>query len=127
MERSPEGEGESRLGPFAGQKRVHYELFEQVADLQRELRELRRNMGQAPRITKGVPYTENIVDENLPAYFRPVKIEYDGTTDPWEHICRFKNTAMAYHYSDGVKCRVFATTLTKSTQTRFSQLEDGII
>lgn len=53
--------------------------------------------------------------------------EYDGTTDPWEHVCRFKNISMVYLYTDGVKGRVFATTLTNAAQTWFSQLEDGII
>lgn len=127
MDGSPKREEESRPAPFPGQKRAHEELSELVADLQRELREVRRNMGQVPTKTKGVPYAENIVNEDLPTSFRPVTFEYDGTTDPWEHVCRFKNTAMVYRYSDGVKCRVFTTTLTKLAQTWFSQLEDGII
>lgn len=121
MEESQERGAESRPGPVAGQKRPHEELSEQVADLQRELREVRRNMGQVPRITRGVPFSENIANEDLPASFRPITFEYDGTTDPWEHVCRFKNIAMVYRYTDGVRCHVFATTLTKAAQTWFSQ------
>lgn len=66
---------------------------------------MRRSIGQAPRRTRGVSYAENIIDEDLPISFRPVTFEYDGT-DPWDHVCRFENTAMFNHYSDGVKCRV---------------------
>lgn len=121
---SLEREGESRPALFAGQKRG---LSEQVADLQRELREVSRNMGQAPRQIKGVTYAESIINEDLPTSFQPVTFDYDRTTDPWEHVCRFKNMAMVYRYSDGEKSRVFATTLTKSAQTWFSQLEDGLI
>lgn len=61
--------------------------------------------------------------DNLPACFRLVNFEYDGTTNPWDHVCRFENTA----YSYCGKCRVIATILTKSAQTWFSQLGDGSI
>lgn len=90
-------EGESRHAPLHGRKRVHDELSERVEDLQRELRKVWRNMGQAPRRVRGIPFAKNIMVDELLASFRPVK------------------------------CRVFATTLIKSAQTWFSQLGDGII
>lgn len=37
------------------------------------------------------------------------------------------NTTFLQWNSDGMKCRVFATTLTEAAQTWFSQLRDGII
>lgn len=86
-----------------------------------------RKIGQVPRRVRGIPFAENVMVDKLPASFRPVNFEYDGTTDTWDHVCRFENTALLYRYSDGVKCRVFAATLTKSAHTLLSQLGDKVI
>lgn len=42
-------------------------------------------------------------------------------------MCRFEGMALLHRFIDGIKCRVFATTLTKSTQQWFSQLGNGVI
>lgn len=47
MDGSPKREEESRPTPFPGQKIAHEELSEQEADFQRELCEVRRNMGKS--------------------------------------------------------------------------------
>lgn len=67
----------------------------------------------ALRRVRGISFAENVIVDDLSALFCPINFEYDGTTDPWDHICLFENTILLHHYSDGVKCRVFATTLTK--------------
>lgn len=123
-------EVESRSAPVPGQKRTHVELSEQVEELQRELRQLlevRRNIGLVPRRMRDGPFADNILMDELPASYRPMTFEYDGTSDPWDHICRFENTALLHRYYDGVKCWVFPTTLTKSAQTWFSQIGEGIL
>ncbi|KAL0453038.1 UNVERIFIED_CONTAM: hypothetical protein Slati_1281900 [Sesamum latifolium] len=33
--------------------------------------------------------------------------EYDGTTDPQEHLSCFENIALLHYYTAGVKCRMF--------------------
>ncbi|KAL0434577.1 UNVERIFIED_CONTAM: hypothetical protein Slati_2792000 [Sesamum latifolium] len=75
----------------------------------------------------GIPFSENIMMEELPAHFRsPSHLPaYDGTTDPVEHIHKFENAALLHRYTDGIKCRVFLTTLTNSAQQWFDQLPDG--
>lgn len=65
--------------------------------------------------------------EDLPTSFRPFTFEYGGTTDPWEHVCRFENAAQLHLLSDRVKCRVFATTLTGPAQQWFGQLHGGSV
>ncbi|KAI3461122.1 hypothetical protein Pfo_017785 [Paulownia fortunei] len=74
-----------------------------------------------------IPFTEKVMMDDLPANFRSLNYDYDGTTDPWEHLCRFENSALLHRYSDGVKCRVFLTTLSKSAQQWFSQLPPNSI
>ncbi|KAI3448580.1 hypothetical protein Pfo_005245 [Paulownia fortunei] len=76
---------------------------------------------------RGIPFAEEVMMDDLPANFRSLNYDYDGTTDPWEHLCRFENSALLHRYSDGVKCRVFLTTLSKSAQQWFSQLPPNSI
>ncbi|KAL0420908.1 UNVERIFIED_CONTAM: hypothetical protein Slati_3113700 [Sesamum latifolium] len=52
----------------------------------------------------------------------PAIAEYDGTTDPMEHLSRFENVALLHRYTDGIKCRVFATTFARAAQQWFNQL-----
>ncbi|XP_012837505.1 PREDICTED: uncharacterized protein LOC105958047 [Erythranthe guttata] len=73
------------------------------------------------------PFSADILDDDLPHSFRPVTYEYLGTTDPCEHLCRFNNTSDLHRFTEGVKCRVFATTLAGAAQAWFSQLPVGTI
>ncbi|XP_012836532.1 PREDICTED: uncharacterized protein LOC105957150 [Erythranthe guttata] len=72
-------------------------------------------------------FSADILDDDLPQSFRPVTYEYLGTTDPCEHLCRFNNTSDLHRFTEGVKCRVFATTLAGAAQAWFSQLPAGTI
>ncbi|XP_012850074.1 PREDICTED: uncharacterized protein LOC105969843 [Erythranthe guttata] len=70
----------------------------------------------------GTPFIERLQHGELPATFKHVTYEYTGTTDPWEHLSRFITSASLHRLTDGVKCRVFATTLAGPAQRWFSQL-----
>ncbi|KAL0404163.1 UNVERIFIED_CONTAM: hypothetical protein Sradi_2057100 [Sesamum radiatum] len=66
--------------------------------------------------------------DELPSNCRiPAIAEYDGTTDPMEHLSRFENAALLHRYADGIKCRVFVTTLARAAQQWFNQLPVGAI
>ncbi|KAI3458805.1 hypothetical protein Pfo_015468 [Paulownia fortunei] len=71
-------------------------------------------------MTQRNSFIEEVMVDDLPANFRSLNYDYDGTTNPWEHLCRFENSALLHRYSDGVKCRVFLTTLSKLAQQWFS-------
>ncbi|KAL0406446.1 UNVERIFIED_CONTAM: hypothetical protein Slati_3958500 [Sesamum latifolium] len=61
--------------------------------------------------------------DELPMNYRtPAITEYDGTSDPMEHLSRFENTALLHRYTDGIKCRVFVTTFARVAQQWFNQL-----
>ncbi|KAL0411282.1 UNVERIFIED_CONTAM: hypothetical protein Slati_3717900 [Sesamum latifolium] len=57
----------------------------------------------------------------------PAIAEYDGTSDPMEHLSRFENAALLHRYTDGIKCRVFVTTFARAAQQWFNQLPAGAI
>ncbi|XP_075514389.1 uncharacterized protein LOC142549336 [Primulina tabacum] len=75
----------------------------------KEIRRLRKQVGsRAPAPNKGSPFSLAILEEGLPPNFRQPNVgEYDGHSDPEEHLGRFENAALLHQYTDGVKCRVF--------------------
>lgn len=61
--------------------------------------------------------------EELLDGFRPFQIaEYTKSADSEDHLGCFENEALLHQYTDGVKCRVFMTTLSGAAQRWFSQL-----
>ncbi|XP_073137955.1 uncharacterized protein [Henckelia pumila] len=85
-------------------------------------------MGQNPPPLRESPFARAILDEELPTNFKqPTLGEYDGSSDPEEHLGRFENAALLHRYSDAIKCRVFLTTLVRSAQQWFNLLQPGSI
>ncbi|XP_074579566.1 uncharacterized protein LOC141836059 [Curcuma longa] len=89
--------------------------------------------GKGPEVgegsgANGTPFTRRILDEELPKHFRtPQFLDYNGSTDPEDHLGRFENAAMLHQYTDAIKCRVFLTTLAGSALRWFSQLPPSSI
>ncbi|XP_073018166.1 uncharacterized protein [Primulina eburnea] len=101
----------------------------EMEEMWREIRTLRQQLGnRAAAPKKGSPFSLAILEEGLPPNFRQSKVEeYDGHTDPEEHLGRFENTALLHQYSDGVKCRVCLGTLVRSAQQWFNSLPPNSI
>ncbi|XP_073137511.1 uncharacterized protein [Henckelia pumila] len=94
-----------------------------------EIKRLGRQVGGRPGpIQRESPFTRAILDEELPANFKQSTLgEYDGSSDPEEHLERFENAALLHRYSDAIKCRVFLTTLVRSAQQWFNLVQLGSI
>ncbi|XP_073047725.1 uncharacterized protein [Primulina eburnea] len=99
-------------------------LPEHMEAIWEEVRRLGRRMGgRPPVLDRESPLSLEILNEDLPVNFRqPTVKDYDGSTDPEEHLGRFNNSALLHRYSDGVKCRVFLTTLVGPAQRWFDLL-----
>ncbi|KAL0427278.1 UNVERIFIED_CONTAM: hypothetical protein Slati_2902600 [Sesamum latifolium] len=98
--------------------------------LEREVMKLRQQVTRDTLPTeRGVPFSEHIMAEELPAHFRAPAhlLIYDGSTDPAEHIRKFENAALLHRYTDYIKCRIFLTTLTGSAQHWFDHLPAGSV
>ncbi|XP_073033901.1 uncharacterized protein [Primulina eburnea] len=95
----------------------------------KEIRMLRHQLGnRAPMSKKESPFSPAILEEGLPPNFRQSNVgEYDGHTDPEEHLGRFENAALLHQYSDGVRCRIFLGTLVRSAQQWFNTLQPNSI
>ncbi|KAI3453674.1 hypothetical protein Pfo_010337 [Paulownia fortunei] len=123
----PERLEESHTGECRS-KMKELDVSKKLKDLHKELKNMKMKMAGRNTVTKReIPFTEAVMIDDLPANFRSLNYDYDGTTDPWEHLCRFGNSALLHRYFDGVKCRVFLTTLSKSAQQWFSQLPPNSI
>ncbi|XP_073035360.1 uncharacterized protein [Primulina eburnea] len=101
----------------------------EMEEMWREIRTLRQQLGnRAAAPKKGSPFSLAILEEGLPPNFRQSNVgEYDGHTDPEEHLGRFENVALLHQYSDEVRCRVFLGTLVRSAQQWFNTLQPSSI
>ncbi|KAL0394907.1 UNVERIFIED_CONTAM: hypothetical protein Slati_4456900 [Sesamum latifolium] len=97
--------------------------------LQKGLQDVKYQIEGAPEDERqGVPFIETVMADELPLNCHtPAIAEYDGTTDPMEHLSRFENAALLHRYTDGIKCRVFITTFARAAQQWFNQLPVGAI
>ncbi|KAL0458849.1 UNVERIFIED_CONTAM: hypothetical protein Slati_0512100 [Sesamum latifolium] len=78
-------------------------------------------MGAPAEEQAGIPFTEEVMADELPVNYRtPAIAEYDGTIDPQEHLSRFENAALLHRYTDGIKCRVFFASSRKHRKTKLS-------
>ncbi|KAL0395107.1 UNVERIFIED_CONTAM: hypothetical protein Slati_4476900 [Sesamum latifolium] len=60
-------------------------------------------MGAPAEEQAGIPFTEEVMADELPVNcWTPAIAEYDGTTDPQEHLSRFENAALLHRYTDGI-------------------------
>ncbi|KAL0420348.1 UNVERIFIED_CONTAM: hypothetical protein Slati_3057700 [Sesamum latifolium] len=85
-------------------------------------------MGAAAEEQASIPFTEEVMSDELPVNCRtPAIVEYDGTTDPQEHLSRFENAALLHQYTDDIKCPVFVTTFARAAQQWFNQLPPTVI
>lgn len=110
---------------------LHYSHLRQVLNLLRQntlyAKASKCSFGKHHVEYLGHVVTPEVMLDDLPSSFRPFTFEYGRITDPWEHVCRFENTAQLHRISDGVKCCIFATTLTCAAQQWFVQLSGGSI
>ncbi|XP_075494850.1 uncharacterized protein LOC142532435 [Primulina tabacum] len=114
-----EDEGESSAGSKSPT------VAEELEELRKKVKVLEGHVGSkgsAP-VAKGCPFSDIIAREPLPGHFKSAKIkDYDGSSDPEEHLARFENMAMLHCYGDQIKCKVFLTTLIDSAQRWFEGL-----
>ncbi|CAA0830899.1 Unknown protein, partial [Striga hermonthica] len=97
------------------------QLLAQVRDLQARV-EGRKTGG-----SKGHPFSQHILDADLPPGFCDLNISYDGSNDPSRLLRSFENMAVLHRYNDPVQCQAFLTTLRGSAQDWFHQLPSGAI
>ena len=91
------------------------EFKKKLRDLDQQVAELRRD-AQRPieglRIYTHPPFVRRITQEPIPARFKMPQMElYDGTTDPCDHLERYRTLMMIQGANDPLMCLSFPTTL----------------
>ncbi|KAL0458399.1 UNVERIFIED_CONTAM: hypothetical protein Slati_0467100 [Sesamum latifolium] len=121
--------GRRREVPLPESQEVPPQWLAHFEHLQKGLQDVKYQIEGAPEDERqGIPFTETVMADELPMNCRtPAIAEYDGTSDPMEHLSRFKNAALLHRYTDGIKCRVFVTTFARAAQQWFNQLPVGAI
>ncbi|XP_073030703.1 uncharacterized protein [Primulina eburnea] len=106
-ESPPEKERDREENSQAFSKAPTLTMAQELEDLKKKVKELEAKAGSShistPAGSQGCPFSLEIVSEPLPAHFKATKIrEYDGNSDPDEHLTRFENMAMLHCYSDKI-------------------------
>ncbi|KAL0434459.1 UNVERIFIED_CONTAM: hypothetical protein Slati_2780200 [Sesamum latifolium] len=86
-----------RGSPLALQE-VPPQWLVRIKCFQKGLQDVQFQIGGAPEDERqGVPFTEAVMADELPTNCRtPAIVEYDGTTDPLEHLSHFENAALLH-------------------------------
>jgi len=84
--------------------------------------------GARPRTVRRHPYVDGIMEVELPACWKGLTMsQYDGTTDPEEHVDVFTTQAGLYTSDDAILCRVFPTSLKGPALNWFTRLPPNSI
>ena len=80
-----------------------------LAHLEKLRSELETGGGSLP---VGSPFSAEIQKEVLPLNVRQPHLEqYEGMTDPEDHLAYFLNTLQLYNFSDAIMCKLFTSSL----------------
>ncbi|KAL8477726.1 hypothetical protein ACS0TY_029866 [Phlomoides rotata] len=80
-------------------------VADQLEAFRREIEAIRqqiRDQVSGPRPITGRQFISEILQDELPFNCKPLNYEYDGTTDPYEHLMRCKNSVILHRYGEGV-------------------------
>ncbi|KAL8530621.1 hypothetical protein ACS0TY_007596 [Phlomoides rotata] len=83
-------------------------------DVSDQLCALKKEGGVQP--VTGCQFYEKKLQDELPYNFKPVNYEFDGTTDPYEHLVRFENPDLLHRYGEG-EVQGFPDDISKSNTT----------
>ncbi|KAL0373358.1 UNVERIFIED_CONTAM: hypothetical protein Sradi_3251500 [Sesamum radiatum] len=114
--------GRRRNVPLPKPQEVPPQWLARLEHLQKGLQDVKYQIEGAPEDKRqGFPFTETVMADELPLNCRtPAIAEYNGTTDPMEHLSLFENASLLHRYTDGIKCRVFVTTFARAAQQMFA-------
>ncbi|KAL2534198.1 Uncharacterized protein Adt_07549 [Abeliophyllum distichum] len=82
----------------------------------------RRKSRGRPISIKEEPFTEEVMNVPLPQKFKEPTGEFDGTTDPIDHIRTFQDRVRLHGWPDAIACRAFPMTLRKDAREWFDML-----
>ncbi|XP_077250975.1 uncharacterized protein LOC143890252 [Tasmannia lanceolata] len=97
-----------------------------IQKIDNRIEELARDHGRpASRIfSSNPPFTDRVLGAAVPLGFKMPQIpQYDGTTDPVDHLQTFRTTMLLHGASDGFLCRALPTTLTGAARDWYSRLK----
>jgi len=84
--------------------------------------------GTRPRAARRHPFVDGIMEVELPARWKGLTMsQYDGTTDPEEHMDIFTTQAGLYTSDDAILCHIFGTSLKGPALNWFTRLPPNSI
>ncbi|XP_077215908.1 uncharacterized protein LOC143850556 [Tasmannia lanceolata] len=90
-----------------------------IKEIDHRIEELAKDQGRpaVKTYSSKPPFTDNVMNAPAPRGFKmPTVPQYEGTTDPVDHLETFRTMILLHGASDGFLCRTFPTTLTGAAQ-----------
>ncbi|XP_077251921.1 uncharacterized protein LOC143891169 [Tasmannia lanceolata] len=101
-------------------------MMRMIEEIDHRIEELAKDQGKptSKTFSSRLPFTDNVMSVPAPKGFKmPLVPQYDGTTDPVDHLETFRTMMLLHDASYGFLCRAFPTTLTGATRDWYSRIK----
>ncbi|XP_077217910.1 uncharacterized protein LOC143852415 [Tasmannia lanceolata] len=105
-------------------------MLQRIEEIDHRIEEFAKDQGRptSKTFSNKPPFTDNVLSAPAPKGFKmPPVPQYDGTTDPVDHLETFRTMMLLHGASDGFLCRAFPTTLTGASRDWYSRIKPNSI
>ncbi|XP_077245996.1 uncharacterized protein LOC143885825 [Tasmannia lanceolata] len=105
-------------------------MLRRIEEIDHRIEELANDQGRPTSNTfsRRSPFTDNVLGTLKPKGFKmPSVPQYDGTTNPVDHLETFITIMLLHGASNGFFCRAFPTTLTGAARDWYSRIKPNSI
>ncbi|XP_077212813.1 uncharacterized protein LOC143847913 [Tasmannia lanceolata] len=105
-------------------------MLRRIEEIDHRIEEMAKDQGRpaAKMFSSRPPFTDNVMNAPAPRGFKmPTVPQYDGTTDPVDHLVTFRTMMLLHGASYGFPCRAFPTTLTGAARGWYSKIKPNSI
>ncbi|XP_077222169.1 uncharacterized protein LOC143856013 [Tasmannia lanceolata] len=105
-------------------------MLRRIEEIDHRIEELAKDQGRCTSkiFSSRPPFVNNVMSTPAPKGFKmPLVPQYDGTTDPVDHLATFRTMMLLHGASDGFLCRAFPTTLTGAARDWYSRIKPDSI
>ncbi|XP_077224038.1 uncharacterized protein LOC143857491 [Tasmannia lanceolata] len=132
--RSPESQSGSAASQSVGRIRSLEHrtdpLLQRMEEMDHRIEELAKDQSRpaSRAFSSRTPFTGDVLGAPAPRGFKmPTVPQYDGTTNPVDHLETFRTMMLLHGASDGFICRAFPTTLTGAARDWYSRIKPNSI
>ncbi|MCS5023629.1 hypothetical protein L2V44_14150, partial [Staphylococcus aureus] len=141
---SPEGKGKAKVAPQGDNEDISLNLSKVGEESSKNVSQTRtvthlraRSQHAATSLSSGQntialmdtfkPFRRHILEEEISDKLKPLALQYDGTSDPQDHLTAFADKMNFQNAADSALCKAFPLTLKGNACTWFSKLPQNSV